>query len=794
MADGRVIIDTALNNKGFVRGVGSLRGELGGLTSVVKKLGAVIGVAFGVKALYDFGKASIELGSNVAEVQNVVDVAFGDMAYKIEDFAKTSIQSFGMSRLAAKKTASTYMAMAKGMGMAEGTASDMAIALTGLSGDVASFFNISQELADVKLKSVFTGETETLKDLGVVMTQTNLKAYAMSKGIGKSLETMTKAELVALRYEFVMDQLSLAHGDFARTADSWANQTRILSMQWQEFMSIMGQMLITVLKPLVVTLNSIVAAMIDTANTVNSVMTALFGGTSAQMQQTQQDASGVGDAIEGSVEDQNGLTEAVEDTNKEAKKSLAAFDEIHKLTEDTQSNAGGADEPSAPSTGGITSVGGEEVEGFSKKMTALIESLRAGFQELKGWVTDFFKPFQDSWAAHGQAVIQAAKGALSSVIDLLRSVGTAFMDAWSDGTGVAVLSNIHGIVAGILNLARTLADRFREAWAANDNGKEILNLILGNFNIILGTIRKIIDATVEWARGLDLEPLLSAIKEYLKAYQPVFQIICDTLVEIWKDIVLPFFGWLLETAFPKILEGLTQLYQYLSEHPELVKTLTKLVVAFIAAWKFVEIISAIGHIVSALNPLVIALSAIAGLALLVAMNFDKMNTVERFQAVFGAIAAAAGILAVALFAVTGGVAGIVAGVAAIVVGVGGVLGAINSANSRARGGGFGGNRSGGGFSSAYSLSAANIPRLATGAVIPANREFLAVLGDQKSGTNVEAPLSTIEQAVENAMNRRGGGSGEMTLVLDGDLAALARVFRPYLLKEGRRVGVKLTGG
>lgn len=93
------------------------------------------------------------------------------------------------------------------------------------------------------------------------------------------------------------------------------------------------------------------------------------------------------------------------------------------------------------------------------------------------------------------------------------------------------------------------------------------------------------------------------------------------------------------------------------------------------------------------------------------------------------------------------------------------------------------------------LASYEVPRLAQGAVIPANREFLAVLGDQKSGTNIEAPLSTIEQAVENVMNRRGyGGGGEMTLVLDGDLAALARVFRPYMLKEGRRVGVKLTGG
>ena len=107
MADGKVVIDTSLNNKGFTRGVNNLKGELGGLSSVVKKLGGVIVAAFSVKALVDFGKAAIELGSNVAEVQNVVDVAFGDMAYKIEDFAETSIQNFGMSKLAAKKTAST---------------------------------------------------------------------------------------------------------------------------------------------------------------------------------------------------------------------------------------------------------------------------------------------------------------------------------------------------------------------------------------------------------------------------------------------------------------------------------------------------------------------------------------------------------------------------------------------------------------------------------------------------------------------------------------------------------------
>ena len=150
MTDGKVIISTALDNTGLKAGIN-------GLPNALKKIGGLVAAAFSIGALVKFGKQAIELGSDIAEVQNVVDTAFGDMAYKIEDFAKSSIQNFGMSQLSAKKTASTYMAMARGMGMEEKAASDMSISLTALTGDVASFYNISQELADVKLKSVFTG-------------------------------------------------------------------------------------------------------------------------------------------------------------------------------------------------------------------------------------------------------------------------------------------------------------------------------------------------------------------------------------------------------------------------------------------------------------------------------------------------------------------------------------------------------------------------------------------------------------------------------------------------------------
>ena len=183
-------------------------------------------------ALVKLGKEALEYASNIEEVQNVVDVSFGDMAEEVNQFAKTSAASFGMSELMAKKTASTFMAMSNGMGVARQAGKTMSLQLTALSGDMASFYNVSQDIADTALKSVFTGETESLKKFGIVLTEANLKAYAMSQGIKKQYSEMSQAEKVALRYNYVMQATANAQGDFARTSNSWANQIRILKLNF----------------------------------------------------------------------------------------------------------------------------------------------------------------------------------------------------------------------------------------------------------------------------------------------------------------------------------------------------------------------------------------------------------------------------------------------------------------------------------------------------------------------------------------------------------------------------------
>ncbi len=866
MADGKVIIDTSLDNKGFTKGVRNLKNDMSGLEAVAKKVGRTLAVVFSAKAIFDFGKACVKLGSDIAEVQNVVDVAFGDMAYKIEEFAKSSIQNFGMSKLTAKETASNFMSMGRSMGLSAKAASDMAVAVTGLTGDVASFFNISQDLAKIRLRGIWTGETEALKELGVVMTETNLKEYALAKGVGKSYDEMTQAERVTLRYLYVTNALALANGDFVRTQDNWANQTRILSEQWKEFMSILGQMIITVLTPLVKTLNSIATSMIDAANAANSFMVTLFGGTKTQMQQTQDQADQVGGAIEGSVEDQGDLTEAVKDTNKEAKKSLLAFDELNKITETTASSAG-PEIGNASGVGGSlgTTVGEELEKGLSEQMKGLVESLKQTFGELKQWFISFWEPFSISWDISGGVVIASAKFALLELINLVKELGASFMAVWSNGTGVAILTTIHSIISNVLAIVGTLAQKFREAWEANGNGAAFWQSILNIIQLVLNFIDRVAAATLEWAQGINFEPIMTAFRGLLDAIAPVVEIILDNLAWAYENILLPLATWVIEAAGPAAVDALSAAFRVLSEYmdacSETWRWLWETFLKPLADWIGDVILSALHWLADALNNLadwmrdnqdkvqdftiVVGSMATAFLAVVSALKiFNAAKAlISGVSAAFMAMTSPVGVVVVAIGALIAVVALLVRHWDEIKEGariaweaicntwnaagewlkknvldpiVDGIKGAINFVLDLVEGfvnffiSGInaiidglnslsfdvpdwvpliGGNTFGFNISNVPELS---IPRLATGAVIPPNNEFLAVLGDQKHGTNIEVPEGLLRQIFREESGKSGGVQ-RIELVLKPK-PGFARYLSYELDEAAQNRGIKLVKG
>lgn len=333
-----------------------------------RRVGAAVASVLGTGAIIAFGKSCIDLGSDLQEVQNVVDVTFGSMNKQVDAFAKNAITQFGLSELTAKKYMGTYGAMAKSFGIVGEAGYQMSAAITGLTGDVASFYNLSTDEAYTKLKSIFTGETESLKELGVVMTQTALDQYALNEGLGKTTRTMTEQEKVLLRYRYVMSTLSDASGDFARTSGSWANQTRILALQFDSLRASIGQGLINVFTPAIHVINTVLAKMQTLAAYFRAFTAAVFGdanGGSSSVADSMESAAG----SSGTMADNMG---AAASSARDMKKSLAAFDEINNLTS-SQNGSGAAGGDAEIDFGNVNWNDETLVEEFKKKFNSLYE-------------------------------------------------------------------------------------------------------------------------------------------------------------------------------------------------------------------------------------------------------------------------------------------------------------------------------------------------------------------------------------------------------------------------------------
>lgn len=245
MADGKIIIDTEIDNSGAEKGVKSLSGKLSSIASTGLKVftGAIIGAG---TALTGLGIAGIKLASDLNEVQNVVDTTFGKNASKINDWAKNAASAFGLSELNAKQYTGTLGAMLKSMGLTSDQTLKMSESMVGLSGDFASFYNLDPAEAFEKIRSGISGETEPLKQLGINMSVANLSAYALAKGIKKPYNEMTQGEQALLRYNYLMSVSKDAQGDFAKTSDSLANQMRIAKLNMQELGSEVGTALLPI--------------------------------------------------------------------------------------------------------------------------------------------------------------------------------------------------------------------------------------------------------------------------------------------------------------------------------------------------------------------------------------------------------------------------------------------------------------------------------------------------------------------------------------------------------------------
>lgn len=466
------IIDLGLsvNKRMFNKQLSGIAGSAkSSVMSAFKPLGKMIGTALGTAAVAGFTKSCLSLGSDLAEVQNVVDVTFKSMSSGINSFAQTAITQFGLSETAAKKYSGTFGAMSKAMGLSESAAYEMSTAVTGLTGDVASFFNLSADEAYTKLKSIWTGETETLKDLGVVMTQTALDNYALNNGFGKTTKNMTEQEKLMLRYRYVMSSLSDAQGDFARTQDSWANQTRVLSLQFESLKATLGQGFINVFTPILKGLNMLLGKLQTVANAFKSFTNGLMN------------KDGIESALSGGTTEAASLGAGIADAGdeavtaaKKAKKALAGFDEINTLSfgdsEDSAASDVGAGSGSIDLSGinEANSAVDSMAENMGKKFRGVINSvgnhLKKVFGSLKKWGTVNFAPIFsgifDGLSKNAATLMQTLEGIFADI----QTLGEPLKEYFAGDFTIylqAVFSNLGIIINGLFDTFNTV---FSDIW------------------------------------------------------------------------------------------------------------------------------------------------------------------------------------------------------------------------------------------------------------------------------------------------------------------------------------------
>lgn len=491
------------------------RSGFSGLASTIGKFYATYWLV--MRAVGKLG-STVDLASQLTEVQNVVDTTFGDMASKVDDFTKTSIQDFGMSELTVKQISSRFQALGTSVGItsqqvANGTAltnkalmsqnntlykttdsmADMSLNLTKLAGDMASFYDVDQADVAKSLQSIFTGTIAPLRRYGLDLTQATLSEWAMKNGLDANIKSMTQAEKVLLRYNYVMANTQAAQGDFAKTANTWANSVRVLKQEFQAWGSIIGSVIINALKPFVQALSKVMLKVISFTRTVADALGAIFGWTI--------EISGRGSTVDGMEDIAGGVGDIgdnADSSNKKAqklKKTLLSIDEIHALDDNSDSGSGGG----SGSGGSGGSGAGSGVDSSLKKTDGLLEKYKSSIKDLYSlgkYIGDALASAMESidW----QKIYRKADNFGKGLADFLNGL-----------ISPRLFYDLGATIAGSLNTALHFLNSFGTTFDWTNFGLSIANGINGFFeNFDFALLAKTINA---WVQGI-YTMLTTAIK------------------------------------------------------------------------------------------------------------------------------------------------------------------------------------------------------------------------------------------------------------------------------------------
>ena len=627
--------------------------------------------------------------------------------------------------------ASTFMSMGNGMGISADMGKKMAKTLTGLAGDMSSFYNVSQDVAQTALNSIYTGETESLKKFGVVMTEANLQQYAYSKGITKQVSAMSQLEKVYLRYSYVLNSTQKAQGDFSRTSGSWANQVRLLKEQFSQLLGILGKGLISVLNPIVKALNTMLASLISIVNSMSKA----FGGKGIEK---------TASTVSSSVEDMNSQVDETaggfDQANKEAKKlerTLAGFDELNVLDAPSDTDTTGNQTELDGSAFGISDI--VETDEQESPATKLQQDLDKCAQVLQAWEQKITEKINEWKEKLPKLDISIDTDLLA---DNLLNVGNAFIDCFGNILGYAiqfgvdlansidfdaVITNLSDAMVSLLSIIETIGTTI---FSLLDKIQQDLNLgylielitgVVASLMNLIDTIMNILAPAIETFYDIALSPIVEWIGEKL----------ADALLFI-KDLIDDWSKWFEENG-PLIQEFIKNLAELVNK-----------------AWQIVEpILNFLWELVK---------TAIGGISELLQDLFTFI--LEHQDVIFGVLNTALDVVGFVFNGILSIIEGVYNAICSIVDGivsaVSKAIEAIQRLFSSSKKGGSEINVTGDfNASKARSIqyNSNPVPQLASGGVI--DRPTVAMMGEYAGASNnpeIVSPVSILKQTFENANN------------------------------------------
>lgn len=531
------------------KNVGSVRIKSFSLASAIGKVYATYFLLFrGIEKIKD----AIDISSAVTEADNVVRQAFGKYERLVDDLCKVSIKKFGMSELSVKQFAGRFQSLGTALDIPQGKMAKMAIKLTELTGDLASYYDVSQEDVAKSLQSVFTGTTAPMRRYGVDLTQATLNEWLMKKGIDAKVKSMNQAQKAVVRYEYTLERTKAAQGDFLRTSDSWHNTLTVVTESFKDLGKTVGDIAINAFKPFLRVLGIVAEKVNSFVEMVLNALGSIFGW---RFEVSKKGASGLTDSLNGAYDSMDNLsnaagsagknTDGIAKNAKKAKKEIQQatreFDQLKVISKQSKDNTSGSGSSGSGGSGGGDTGTWVETPSAFKKFKSSIKDLEQLGESISGALINAMKGID--W----DSIYAKADGFGTGLADFLNGL-------FKGQKGTSLFGELGTTIAGSLNTALHFLDSFGDTFGWVQFGSSLSQginnffstfdweLAADTFNTLADGILDAADAAVSgtnWdAVGESIGTLLAKI-DWIGKLKKIGKLIWKAIkagVEVWKGM------------------------------------------------------------------------------------------------------------------------------------------------------------------------------------------------------------------------------------------------------------------